>query len=160
MKKTAAFFAIGPLLLSLFSAFSQGVSLPVVPLKVTSPYGWRIHPITGDSTFHQGVDLKASASSIRAVLAGRVSACGQDRFLGKFVRISHGKIESTYGHLSIVLAQVGMEVVAGQAIGISGQSGRATGEHLHFSLRYQGTGIHPLKFLLSLQAILVKTDRP
>ncbi|WP_410479159.1 M23 family metallopeptidase [Pedobacter miscanthi] len=106
--------------------------------------------------FHRGVDLMARRSIIRAVLPGRICACGHDRFLGNFVRICHGKTESIYGHLSAVLVYPGKKVSAGDMIGISGHSGRATGEHLHFSVRSGGETVNPLKFLLSLQVILAK----
>ncbi|QNN43000.1 M23 family metallopeptidase [Pedobacter roseus] len=110
--------------------------------------------------FHRGVDLKAKRSIICAVLSGRVSSCGQNSVLGNFVRICHGKAESIYGHLSSVLVYPGKEVSAGEMIGVSGHSGKATGEHLHFSLRLDGNAVDPLKFLLSLQVILEKKTEP
>lgn len=145
--------AIG-ICLSLFFAhagFTQ-VHFPVFPLWVTSPYGNRDHPVTGQQDFHGGVDLAASHSVIYAVLAGKVIDCTKNPFLGNFIRIAHGEIQSVYGHLSVILIRQGTRVKAGEPIGISGNTGRSTAEHLHFGLRYQNQPIHPLKFLLQLQS--------
>lgn len=145
--------AIG-ICLSLFFAqagFAQ-VYLPISALHVTSPYGLRVHPITGLQDFHSGVDLAANHSVIYAVLAGRVISCASNPFLGNFIRIAHGEIQSIYGHLSTILIRQGTCVKAGEVIGISGSTGRSTAEHLHFSVRYQNQPIHPLKFLLQLQS--------
>lgn len=144
--------AIG-ICLSLFFAhagFTQ-VHLPISVLHVTSPYGNRVHPITGLQDFHNGVDLAADHSLIYAVLAGRVISCSEDPFLGNFIRIAHGEVQSIYGHLSAILTRQGTCVKAGEPIGISGNTGRSTAEHLHFSVRYQNQPIHPLKLLLQLQ---------
>lgn len=138
--------------LSLFFAhtgFAQ-VHLPIFALHVTSPYGNRDHPITGLQDFHSGVDLAANHSVIYAVLDGRVISCASNPFLGNFIRIAHGEIQSIYGHLSAILIKQGTCVKAGEVIGISGNTGRSTAEHLHFSVRYQNQPIHPLKFLLQL----------
>ncbi len=130
--------------------FSQ-VALPLTPMLITSPYGFRNHPIKRVKDFHSGVDLAANRSIIYAVLAGKVISCGDHLILGKFIRIAHGEIQSAYGHLSFIFPRQGDWVKAGEPIGISGNSGRSTGEHLHFSILYQNRPIHPLKFLLQLQ---------
>lgn len=132
------------------SLFSQ-VALPLSPMLITSPYGFRNHPTTRLRDFHSGVDLAANHSIIYAVLAGKVISCGDHLTLGKFIRIAHGEIQSVYGHLSVIFRRQGDWVKAGDPIGVSGNSGRSTAEHLHFSVLYQNRPIHPLKFLLQLQ---------
>jgi len=146
------FLAIGIFLSLSFvhTGFAQ-THPPVFPLRVTSPYGFRKHPITGQKDFHSGVDLAANHSVICAVLDGRAISCASNPFLGNFIRIAHGEIQSVYGHLSVILVNRGDSVKAGEPIGISGNTGRSTAEHLHFSVRYQNQPIHPLKFLLQLQ---------
>ena len=130
--------------------FSQ-VVLPLSPMLITSPYGFRNHPITRLRDFHSGVDLAANHSIIYAVLAGKVISCGDHLILGRFIRIAHGEIQSVYGHLSVIFPRQGDWVKAGDPIAISGNSGRSTAEHLHFSMLYRNQPIHPLKFLLQLQ---------
>ena len=131
-------------------------SLPLTTLQVTSPFGYRVHPITGQYTHHNGVDLAARSDLVFTVLSGRVKAVGTDPLLGQYLRITHGEIESIYGHLSEVLVAAGDPVSAGQTVGITGKTGRATGEHLHFSIKFAGAFLDPLKFLyqLKLQSII------
>lgn len=152
MKRAAAYLLLHVLLAYPFAASAQIFHLPLVPFKLTSPFGVRRHPITGKADFHAGIDLSARRSPIRSALAGRVLANGFHPFLGYFVRISHGAVVTTYGHLSVIMARRGDEIPAGTVIGISGRSGRVTGEHLHFAVRYRGEQIDPLKFLFFLQS--------
>lgn len=152
MKKLTAFWLLHALWGYPFTAWTQSFHLPVVPFKITSPFGARRHPVTAKADFHAGIDLGATGALVRSVLAGRVVERGYHPFLGYFVRISHGEIQSTYGHLSLIKAKLGAEIPAGRVIGISGRSGRVSGEHLHFAVRYHGEQIDPLKFLFFLQS--------
>ena len=131
-------------------ALSQEFCLPLPELVLTSGFGPRTHPISFQKDFHQGVDLNARSAQVRAVMAGRILSCGYQHRLGNFIRIAHGDLESIYGHLSFVLVKKDQWVDCGEVIGISGKTGCATGEHLHFSLKYLGTFINPLKFLLAI----------
>lgn len=126
------------------------VSLPLDSLQVNSPYGVRMHPVKGRKHFHRGVDLRASADTVKAVLMGEVDRCGYDQNLGYFIRIRHGPIESLYGHLSMYFVQSGDKVNAGQPIGVTGNTGRSTGEHLHFSVLRDGKPVNPLGFLAAV----------
>jgi len=132
-------------------AASAQVCLPIASLRVTSAYGFRNHPISGQVDFHGGVDLAAKHAIVYAALDGRVTSCSENPYLGKFIRIAHGEIQSVYGHLSAILTTQEVWVKAGEPIGISGNTGRSTAEHLHFSVLYRNKPIHPLKFLLQLQ---------
>ncbi|MFD2285981.1 M23 family metallopeptidase [Pedobacter petrophilus] len=98
--------------------------------------------------FHRGIDLRARNEPVFAFFAGKVSSTGYNPILGKFIRIEHGGLESIYGHLSFILVEIGEEVYSGQAIGVTGSTGRVTGEHLHFSLKSGGVYINPLLFIL------------
>ena len=128
---------------------AQG-NLPLKHLQLTSVYGYRIHPLTGRYAFHAGVDLRARDDTVFAVLPGFVEAIGFDPLLGIFVRLRHGAFQTVYGHLSQLFVLQGDSVLSMTALGISGSTGRVTGEHLHFAVRFQGNYIDPLAFLLTI----------
>lgn len=129
---------------------SPTVYLPLENYRITSSFGWRRHPVTGKRDFHNGIDLAARAQVVRAIMDGLVSETGHHRYLGNYVRIDHGDVQSVYGHLSHIAVYKGQDISAGQPIGVTGSSGRATGEHLHFGIRRDGTYIDPWKFLHGL----------
>jgi len=137
------------LILTLGHSYGQGInsSPPLAKLNVTSPFGYRIHPISGKVSQHSGVDFSARADPVFNVLDGRVTEAGKHKLLGKYIRIVHGEIESIYGHLSYILVSPRDTVLAGQTIAITGSTGRVTGEHLHFSVKFKGKFLDPLKFL-------------
>ena len=122
--------------------------LPLKHLTLTSPYGYRIHPVTGQYQFHNGIDLRADRDTVYAVFDGAASV-KYDKLLGLSVSISGNDLTCIYGHLSALLTNGG-EVSAGQPIALTGSTGRVTGEHLHFSVRYKNQFIDPLKFLNAL----------
>jgi murein DD-endopeptidase MepM/ murein hydrolase activator NlpD len=127
--------------------------LPLRHLRTTSGFGWRIHPITGKFQYHKGIDLAARYDTVFSILDGVVSKIGYNRLIGNYIIIAHcGDVQSLYGHLSVIAVLPGELVTARQAIGISGASGQVTGEHLHFSIKYQGREISPLAFLSGLFA--------
>ena len=123
----------------------QMFCLPLRHLSLTSAYGYRIHPITGQYRFHQGVDLRARHDTVFAVTAG-IATIGYDSLLGIFLRISDGKLICTYGHLSTVLID-SAQVTEGMPIAITGSTGRVTGEHLHLAISYDGKAVDPLRLL-------------
>ncbi len=129
---------------------SVNVSLPLLQLRVNSSFGNRTHPVTGQPDLHKGVDLAARCDPVLSVMDGTVSGTGSNSILGNFVRIKHGEFQSIYGHLSYILVTPGEPVTAGQFIGITGSTGRVTGEHLHFSIRFKDKYLNPLHFLKSL----------
>ncbi|MGB4010209.1 MAG: M23 family metallopeptidase, partial [Zwartia sp.] len=110
------------------------ISLPLAHLIVTSSFGWRIQPILGKPDFHRAVDLAARNDPVYSIMDGIVCETGKHPILGNYVRIGHGNIQSIYGHLSHSLVKTDQTILAGQPIGITGSTGRATGEHLHFSI--------------------------
>ena len=96
------------------------VSLPLRHLSLTSPFGYRVHPVTGIYSFHEGIDLRAHRDTIYAVLNGVVQQTGYDPLLGIFIRLDNGNFRSTYGHLSQLFVLPGDSVSAGNAIGVTG----------------------------------------
>lgn len=126
------------------------VCLPLKSLNVTSPFGYRIHPLTGKVEYHNGVDLSANYDTVYAVLHGIVQSIRYDSSLGIAVNLQHGEITTIYGHLFKPLVNVRDTVDAGQPIAISGTSGRVTAAHLHFSVRYQKRYLNPLNFLYQI----------
>ena len=123
------------------------VCLPLKHLKINSAYGYRTHPLSGKYALHAGVDLKARNDTVFAILDGFVKSSGYDDGLGINIRLAHGGVESVYGHLSRILVATQDSVTAGEPIGITGATGRVTGEHLHLSIRYRDRYIDPLQFL-------------
>ena len=117
--------------------------------RISSSFGWRRHPITKRRDFHTGIDIaRPYGTIIRAAAAGRVVYAGWMGGYGRVVVIEHGKGYSTlYAHCSRLLVRKGQRVSSGQAIGKVGSSGRATGAHLHFEVRYRNKPINPMKVL-------------
>lgn len=112
---------------------------------VTSGFGQRVHPITGDLRFHTGVDLRAAEGApIRAAGAGVVRDVGRRGGYGKTVEIDHGDGTSTlYAHASELLVHKGQRVAEGQPVALVGQTGQTTGPHLHFELRRHDHPVDP-----------------
>jgi len=130
------------------SSVSAGFRWPLSG-RITSGYGWRRHPFTKRRDFHTGIDIRgATGRIIRASRAGRVVYSGWMGGYGRVVVIDHGKDYSTlYAHCSRLLVRKGQRVSAGQAVGKVGSTGRATGPHLHFEVRYRNKSMNPLKVL-------------
>lgn len=134
---------------------SQGPGLvgnlywPTVGRLITSPFGYRIHPIWRIRMFHSGIDISGSyGDSIYAVNDGRVIYSGWQSGYGKVVIIDHGNGMSTlYAHCSQLLVNEGDQVKRGQLIGRVGSTGWSTGNHLHFEIRKNGTPVNPLSVI-------------
>ncbi|MFN0293561.1 M23 family metallopeptidase [Pedobacter helvus] len=141
------FFITNPIIINAQDTNTYRWSLPLENLKITSGYGYRIHPVTKQHDFHKGIDLAARCDPVLSVLAGIVTETGYNPILGKYVRIGHGDFQSIYGHLSYILVCRGDTVDAKQPIAITGTTGRVTGEHLHFSVKFRNNPINPLLFL-------------
>ncbi|MBC7517871.1 MAG: M23 family metallopeptidase [Microbacteriaceae bacterium] len=118
---------------------------------LVSPYGFRIHPITGGYRLHAGIDLAGGCNQpIYATSAGRVVFSGDNGGYGNYIMIQHeGGALSAYAHIidGGRLVQLGQTVTAGQMIARTGNTGASTGCHLHFEIRTSGTAIDPVPFL-------------
>lgn len=117
--------------------------------RISSPFGDRIHPVTGIRTPHRGVDLAVpTGTNVFSPADGTVASVWTDDTCGRGVRITHtGGFETTYCHLSQQLVKSGDAVAAGCRIGQSGNTGRSTGPHLHYGIKQNGTYINPNKFM-------------
>ncbi|NOX30062.1 MAG: M23 family metallopeptidase [Actinobacteria bacterium] len=131
------------------SSNSVYFGMPLPDEVLTSDFGLRSDPFTGESRMHRGLDLSApTGTPIRATAGGTVTWAGAQGSYGELVIIDHGGgIESRYAHQSRVGVQVGEAVEAGQVIGEVGSTGRSTGPHLHFELRINGEAIDPTPWL-------------
>ena len=117
--------------------------LPIATVNITSQYGQRIHPITGESSMHSGTDFDCDRSdSIHSVKDGEVVKAVQSNIgYGNHVVIKHNDNEfSAYGHLSALSVQSGAKVSAGEKIGMCGTTGSSTGTHLHLEHRTSENG--------------------
>lgn len=116
---------------------------------VTSGYGYRIHPITGDKNLHRGVDIGvADGTSIKAMHDGRVISAGDMGDYGLCVVIADNKgYQSRYAHCSSLSVSVGQEVKCGDVIAAVGSTGSSTGPHLHLEVMLDGEYLNPLFFV-------------
>ncbi|MFT4188530.1 MAG: M23 family metallopeptidase [Aeromicrobium sp.] len=116
--------------------------------SVTSPYGMRVHPVTGVYKLHDGLDLVGPDLRIVATLPGTVASAQAESGYGNIVRIDHGGgLSSAYAHLSAFAVDAGQAVAAGQEVGTMGATGYATGVHLHFMVAVDGATVDPAAWL-------------
>ncbi|HHY34759.1 MAG TPA: peptidoglycan DD-metalloendopeptidase family protein [Firmicutes bacterium] len=117
--------------------------------SVTSNFGWRRHPITGRYEFHPALDIAAPyGTPIVAAADGRVEFAGYRSGYGRTVVINHGYgIKTLYAHCSTIKVRYGQNVVRGQLIATVGDSGTATGPHLHYEIHVSGVAVNPFKYL-------------
>lgn len=133
-------------------------SLPLETMVMTSSFGKRIDPIYGSIKVHQGIDLKTNRSSVFSILHGEVIQVGFNSFLGNFIKTQHGKYTALYGHLTYITVKKGDKVKAGSFIGISGSTGKSTGDHLHLTIKNGDDYVHPLLFLKAISIVKTKED--
>ena len=130
------------------SGFIKPISGPI-----TSPFGWRIHPIFKSRTFHSGVDIGGPYNgAVKASNDGKVIFVNWYGGYGKVVIIDHGtiggvKITTLYAHLNSYKVSVGDMVKKGQTIGLEGTTGYSTGPHVHFEVRKNGKPTNPLNYI-------------
>jgi murein DD-endopeptidase MepM/ murein hydrolase activator NlpD len=116
---------------------------------ITSRFGGRLDPINGEPAFHSGVDIRNnSGTKIVAPADGVVVANGYDNGHGNFLTLDHGnRFQTSYLHLQKDFVNPGDTVARGQVIGLVGNSGRSTGSHLHYEVKYRDKLIDPVKFI-------------
>lgn len=145
---------------SMISRSARGTHIKVVsgfikPIggSITSPFGWRRHPIFNSRTFHSGVDIGGpNNGSVRASNAGRVIYSGWYGGYGKVVILDHGvvngaPITTLYAHMNSCKVCVGEYVTKGQTVGHEGTTGYSTGPHVHFEVRVNGKPSNPLNYI-------------
>ena len=137
----------------LFDARVKKKLMPTVrPVDVAwnaSSFGWRIDPFTGQKAMHEGIDfLVDTGTPIHAAAGGLVVAAELHPQYGHMIDIDHGNdFTSRYAHASKLLVKTGDLVQRGAIIGLSGSTGRSTGPHVHFEVRYKGVAQNPNRFL-------------
>lgn len=119
---------------------------------LSSDFGYREHPTEGEERFHYGVDLAADAGTEVVCFAdGTVTAVGESSSYGRYCVVAHeGGYSTLYAHCSRITVNSGGLVKRGQKIAEVGETGMATGPHLHFELQYQGTYLNPVYYVASL----------
>ena len=117
--------------------------------RVSSPYGYRIHPTLGTNLYHNGVDLASpSGSKILAAYDGIVVAADYTSVMGNYIMIDHGDgLYTVYMHASALYVSKGDIVIKGEHIAAVGSTGRSTGPHLHFSVRKNGEYVDPMPYI-------------
>jgi murein DD-endopeptidase MepM/ murein hydrolase activator NlpD len=129
----------------------QGTGQMIWPVngRLSSRFGYRIHPISKVRKLHTGIDIAAgSGTSIKAADAGTVVFAGWRGGYGKTIIVSHGSgLATLYAHQSALLVGSGARVGKGQVIGKVGSTGYSTGPHLHFEVRKNGSPVDPLSYL-------------
>lgn len=121
----------------------MSVSYPLKKIIVTSPYGRRKDPFTNKRSNHKGLDLRANGEEVYAMMPGEVVKVAADKRSGNYVTIRHGDYTVSYCHLSKALVKKGAQVLPGEVVAISGNTGRSTGPHLHITAKYGKKHIDP-----------------
>ncbi len=126
-------------------------SYPLKKLMITSHFGYRVHPVTGNNKFHNGIDLKAFYEPVFAVFSGSIEQVGWGEKEGYYVIVKHAEnVQTIYCHLAKTRLQKNESVQAGQVIGISGNTGQSTGPHLHFAVKFKERYLDPMQVLRNL----------
>jgi murein DD-endopeptidase MepM/ murein hydrolase activator NlpD len=127
------------------SAIGKLYCVTGTPTYITSPYGWRVHPVLGYKRFHAGIDIGVfSGTKLYSLADGEVIYSGWMSGYGNVIMIDHGSLTSVYAHNSSLVGKVGQKVKGGQLIAYSGNTGLSSGPHLHFEIRKEnGETIDP-----------------
>jgi murein DD-endopeptidase MepM/ murein hydrolase activator NlpD len=126
--------------------------MPLIAGRLSSGFGWRVHPLLAELRMHSGVDLAAPLGSpIFATDSGRISIAGWQGGYGLAATIEHANgLQTRYGHMSRLNVVAGQHVERGQIIGFVGSTGLSTGPHLHYEVRFRGQAINPLSIMTPL----------
>jgi len=121
---------------------------------ISSGFGWRTNPFTGERDFHNGIDIAgAPQTPIIAPAKGKVIKVGEDKYLGRFVQLDHSKgVVTYYGHLASFNVKEGDVVKRGDVIAYMGNSGLSTGHHVHYIVKVNGKAVNPRRYMLNMTA--------
>lgn len=135
------------------------VSYPLKYIQINSCFGYRKDPFTKGLRFHNGIDLESSHDPVLAMFDGYILNIGTNSTSGNYVTLQCGDYSICYCHLSRITVIAGAKVSAGDVIGITGSTGRSTGDHLHISCRYRGSIRNPyslLEYITTTKEICVR----
>ena len=120
---------------------------PLKKMAINSPYGYRDHPVLGRRILHTGVDLKASTNTpVYSPYSGVITYAGWMNGYGKIIIIDNGNnYETRFAHLNRILVKKGQKVNKGKVLAKAGKTGRVTGPHLHYEIRYKKQSMNPMK---------------
>jgi murein DD-endopeptidase MepM/ murein hydrolase activator NlpD len=132
-----------------WTELADAPSLWPVEGRMGSSFGERQDPINGEGAFHSGIDIDAPyGTPVRAAADGEVTGANLGSGYGRLIVLNHGHdVVTLYGHLSAISVVPGQHVSRGEVIGYVGQSGRATGPHLHYEVRVHNVPVNPHKYL-------------
>lgn len=131
------------------SASSTKLAWPAATYGITSYYGYRVAPLAGASTFHQGIDIGGPyGTAIYAAESGTVTTIGYNAFSGNYITLTHSNgLQTRYVHLQTVGVSRGQSVSRGDYIAGMGSTGNSTGPHLHFEVIVNGQKVNPLPYI-------------
>ena len=129
------------------------VSYPLKSVKISSHFGKRKDPFTGEVSHHSGLDLQAHYEEVYSMFDGKVENVGSDSRSGNYIILRHGEYTVSYCHLSKVTVRKGDELIAGDAVGYTGSTGRSTGPHLHITCKYKGNVKDPYTLLIYIKEV-------
>jgi murein DD-endopeptidase MepM/ murein hydrolase activator NlpD len=118
---------------------------------VTSNFGYRISPFTGQREFHKGIDISSPVGTpIYAPARGKIVHNNRDGSYGLSIKLDHGSgLMTRYAHMHRSAVKVGQTVTRGELVGYVGSTGRSTGPHLHYEVRLNGVPVNPLRYILN-----------
>ncbi|HEX2958079.1 MAG TPA: M23 family metallopeptidase, partial [Chitinispirillaceae bacterium] len=141
----------------LHKQWSQRPSIWPTNGRITSPFGYRFHPIVKENVFHEGIDLANKVGTpVYATADGVVEFVGMRDNYGRVIILKHNEYacETIYAHLNQAAVNKNQSVKRGELIGHMGNSGRSTGSHLHYEVRTQNRTVNPLSYILPTDAIV------
>ncbi|MDR0662929.1 MAG: M23 family metallopeptidase [Spirochaetaceae bacterium] len=117
--------------------------------RLSSPFGWRKDPFTGQRRYHNAIDISANTGTpVKAAADGKVTTAAYNSVFGNYVIVTHsGGFQSMYAHLNSTNVKEGVLVGQGELIGQVGNTGRSTGSHLHFAIYKNGRAVNPLEYI-------------
>lgn len=123
--------------------------MPVQGARLTSEFGYRTNPVSGNYGFHTGIDLAAAENTpVASAYGGTVTETGESDVWGKYVLVRHSdSLETYYCHLNEIYVEEGAVIRSGETVGLLGSTGWSTGPHLHFEVRIDGIRVDPEKLL-------------
>jgi murein DD-endopeptidase MepM/ murein hydrolase activator NlpD len=143
-----------------WTVLADAPSIWPVEGRIGSSFGEREDPFSGEGAFHAGIDIEAPyGTPVRATADGEATGESMGEGYGRQVVLNHGHdVVTIYGHLSSTAVLAGQHVTRGQVIGYVGQTGRATGPHLHYEVRVHNVPVNPHKYLRSTYDQVVGTE--